>query len=221
MSELTIGVLGFQGDIEEHVSSTMAALEKMGLRGEVVAVKGPEVVEALDGLIIPGGESTVMGSLSTFSKSLSAIGERLRHGMPAMGTCAGVIVLAKRAEDRVVGETHQPLIGTLDADVERNSFGRQADSFEVDLEIPIVGGDRFRGVFIRAPSIRSVGPGVEVLSKLDGQIVAVRQGRILGLTFHPELAGDTRLHEYFLGMASKAGALRPARERAQRASNAG
>jgi len=204
LSELTIGILGFQGDIEEHVSSTEIALERMALSGRVIAVKDPEGIEAIDGMIIPGGESTVMGSLSTLGKTISRIGERLQAGMPAMGTCAGVIMLARQTSDRVVGKTRQQLIGALDINVERNSFGRQSDSFEADLEIPIIGKKEFRGVFIRAPVIKVVGSGVEVLSKLDGRIVAVRHNRILGLTFHPELAADTRLHEHFLGMVTNA-----------------
>lgn len=204
MSELTIGILGFQGDIEEHLRSTEAALEKMALSGKLVAVKDPGAIEVLDGLIIPGGESTVMGSLSTFSKTISSIAERLHAGMPAMGTCAGVIMLARRASDRVVGQTQQQLIGALDVSVERNSFGRQSDSFEADLDIPIIGKKEFHGIFIRAPAIKSVGPEVDVLSTLDGEIVAVQQGHVLGLTFHPELAADTRLHEHFLGMLTHA-----------------
>jgi 5'-phosphate synthase pdxT subunit len=198
LSGLTIGVLGFQGDIEEHLASTKIALQRMAIAGSAIVAKTPDAIDALDGLIIPGGESTVMGSLSTFNMTISRIKERIQAGMPALGTCAGVIMLAKHTKDRVVGETGQPLLGTLDIGVERNSFGRQSDSFEADLEMPIIGENRFRGVFIRAPAITDVGPKTKVLSKLDGKIVAVQEGRTIGLTFHPELARDTRLHEHFL-----------------------
>lgn len=203
MTRPTIGILGLQGDIEEHIASTQRALQRMGSEGEVLVVKNSKEIEALDGLIIPGGESTVMGLLSNADKTMSKIAERLAAGMPAMATCAGVIMLARDAVDHVVGETRQPLVGALDVKVERNYFGRQSDSFEADLEIPIIGEGRFRGVFIRAPAITDIGSGVRVLSKLGGHIVAVQQGGILGLTFHPELVPDTRLHEYFLGIVSK------------------
>ncbi len=202
---MTIGVLGFQGDIEEHLASTETALRRMTLDGSVTVVKRPEDIDGIDGLIIPGGESTVMGSLSSFNMAISRIRDRIRAGMPAMGTCAGVIMLARQTKDRVVGEMEQPQIGTLDIGVERNSFGRQSDSFEADLDMPIVGDKRFRGVFIRAPVITDVGPNVKVLSKLDGKMVAVQEGKTLGLTFHPELAEDTRLHEHFLRMVGERG----------------
>lgn len=205
MSRMTIGVLGFQGDIEEHLASTETALRRMTLDGSVTVVKRPEDIDGIDGLIIPGGESTVMGSLSSFNMAISRIRDRIRAGMPAMGTCAGVIMLARQTKDRVVGEMEQPQIGTLDIGVERNSFGRQSDSFEADLDMPIVGDKRFRGVFIRAPVITDVGPNVKVLSKLDGKMVAVQEGKTLGLTFHPELAEDTRLHEHFLRMVGERG----------------
>lgn len=197
---MKIGVLGFQGDLEEHVSATKEALKKLNIGGSVLVVKTPDEIQKIDALIIPGGESTVIGGLALFNKSLSLIKDKIRNGMPVFGTCAGMIMLASRTYDRVVGETKQPLIGALDILVERNSFGRQKESFETELDVPINGIEKLKGVFIRAPSIREVGQGVETLAKLDGQIVAVRQNKIIGTCFHPELSGDTRLHEYFVKM---------------------
>lgn len=195
---MKIGVLGFQGDIEEHVAATKEALKKLKIDGSVAVVKTPDELREIDALIIPGGESTVIGGLALFNKSLSVIKDRIRNGMPVLGTCAGMIMLANRTYDRVVGETKQPLIAVLDILVERNSFGRQKESFETELEVSINGLEKLKGVFIRAPSIREVNQGIETLAKLDGQVVAVRQNNIIGTCFHPELSGDTRLHEYFV-----------------------
>jgi 5'-phosphate synthase pdxT subunit len=200
MKELTIGVLGLQGAIEEHVAATSLALEKMGLKGNVLWVKTIEDVQAVDGLIIPGGESTVMGGLSTPNQTLEAIRERIYDGMPVLGTCAGLVLLAKRVYDRVVGEPNQPLLGVMDVVVERNAFGRQRESFEADLDIIALGEKRFKGVFIRSPAIRETGPQVEVLSKLDDVKVAVQQHNMVGTAFHPELTEDTRLHQFFVNM---------------------
>ena len=195
---MKIGVLGFQGDIEEHVAATKEALKKLKIEGSVAVVKTPDELQEIDALIIPGGESTVIGGLALFNKSLNVIKDRIRNGMPVLGTCAGMIMLANRTYDRVVGETKQPLLAVLDVLVERNSFGRQRESFETELEVSINGMEKLRGVFIRAPSIREVNQGIETLAKLDGQVVAVRQNNIIGTCFHPELSGDTRLHEYFV-----------------------
>ncbi len=201
MSDLRIGVLGLQGDIEEHVAATHAALSEKNLRGRITQVKVPSEIQDVDGLIISGGESTVIGSLLAYNKSAEAIAARIGEGLPVLGTCAGLIVLSKKVYDRVVGETNQPLIGALDAVVERNFFGRQRESFEVDLDIPRLGEKSFHGVFIRSPSIRQAGQGVEVLSKLNDVIVAVKQGNIIGTAFHPELTRDSRIHQFFIELA--------------------
>jgi len=198
LSELTIGVFGLQGDIEEHMAAAKLALNRMGLDGEVLWVKNVDEVKIVDGLIIPGGESTVIGRLAIYNETLKIIKERIYDNMPILGTCAGLIILAKKIYDRVVGSVDQPLLGVMDIVVERNAFGRQRESFEADLEIPVLGEKLFRGVFIRAPTIRETGPEVNVLSKLNDVIVAARQHNIFGVVFHPELTGDTRLHEYFL-----------------------
>lgn len=204
MRELVIGVLGFQGDIEEHITISKLALKELQFNGRVIIVKKNCDLEALNGLIIPGGESTVMGRLSIFNQTITIMKEKIREGMPVMGTCSGLIMLASRVYDRVVGETNQPTLGVLDVVVERNAFGRQRESFEVDLDIPIIGEKKFRGVFIRAPIVREIGPNVQVLSKLNNLIVAVQQGNIIGTAFHPELTNDSRLHQYFIKIVAEA-----------------
>jgi len=199
----TVGILALQGAIEEHTAATETALDRMGLRGRVVRVKTVEEVRMVDGLIIPGGESTTMGRLAKFNETLQLIKERVSHGMPVLGTCAGLIMLARKVSDRVVGETNQPTLGVIDVAVERNSFGRQRESFEADLKIPVLGRKPFKGVFIRAPSVREAGPDVKVLAELNDVIVAVQQGAVIGTAFHPELTDDTRFHEYFLGVVAQ------------------
>ena len=200
-SEVTIGVLGLQGDIEENITATKHALNKMKVRGNVNAVRYSEEIERVDGLILPGGESTVISKLiSIQGGTLETIKRRISNGMPAMGTCAGMIMLSKRAYDRVVGEIKQRLMHNLDIVVERNAFGRQNDSFEADLEIPILGKGTFRGIFIRSPIIRETGMGVNEIAKFNNNIVAVKQENIIGTAFHPELSGDDRLHRQFIEM---------------------
>lgn len=198
MKRLKIGVFGLQGDIEEHIAITKLALTEMDLNGEAFWTKTSEDIERVDGLIIPGGESTVIGRLAYYNRSLEAVKERIYGGMPVLGTCAGLIMLAKEVYDRVVGEVRQPVLGVMDIVVERNAFGRQRESFEANLKIPALGEEPFRGVFIRAPAIREVGPEVNVLCKLNETIVAAQQNNIIGVSFHPELTNDTRLHRYFI-----------------------
>ena len=203
MKHLTIGVFGLQGDIEEHMAMTKLALDKMRLDGAVIWAKTEKDVECLDGLIIPGGESTVIGRLADYNKTLKAIKERIYDGMPVLGTCAGLIMLAKKVYDRVVSDVKQPILGLMDAVAERNAFGRQKESFEVDLQIPAFGKKKFRGVFIRAPAIREIGPEVEILCKLNETIIAAQQHNMIGTAFHPELTDDTRLHQYFIKTVKK------------------
>ncbi len=198
MKPLTIGVLGLQGDVEEQTAITELALSQMRLEGAVIWAKTEEEVKKVDGLIIPGGESTVIGRLADYNKALKAVKEQIYGGVPVLGTCAGLVMLARKVYDRVVGEVKQPILGVMDVVVERNAFGRQKESFEADLEIPILGKKTFRGVFIRAPAIRETGPEVKVLCKFDEIIVAAQQHNMMGVAFHPELTNDTRLHQYFL-----------------------
>jgi len=198
LKRLTIGVLGLQGDIEEHLAITKLTLTHLGLDGEVTLVKTVNDVERIDGLIIPGGESTVIGRLAEYNKTLKAVKKRIYEGMPVLGTCAGLIMLARKVYDRVVGEVKQPILGVMDVVVERNAFGRQRESFEANLEIPILGEKPFRGVFIRAPAIREMGVQVKALCKLNDVVVAAQQHNMIGVAFHPELTDDTRLHQYFI-----------------------
>ncbi len=198
---VTIGVLGFQGDIEENVAATKQALQEMQIEGNVELVRYPEEVEKVDGLILPGGESTVQSTLAAIQRSLPVIKKRVSEGMPVMGTCAGMILLSRRSFDRVIGDTKQKLIGNLDIVIERNAFGRQGDSFEADLAIGMLGKEAFKGVFIRAPAVSEVGKDVEVIAKLNNKVVAVRQKNIIGTAFHPELSGDSRMHRHLVKMA--------------------
>ena len=197
---LDIGVLSVQGDVEENLLSTRAAIDELGIDARVSDVKSPEDIARLDGLIIPGGESTTIGQLSLVNGSLKALKEKIEGGMPTLGICAGMIMLSKTADDRVVGKTDQPLLGILDIKLERNSFGRQRESFEADVSMDSIGIPNFNGVFIRAPSVSDAGSDVEAISKFNGRIVAVRKGNVIGTSFHPELTRDTSLHKYFLGL---------------------
>jgi len=189
---MKIGVLALQGDFEEHC----AVLKGLGV--EAREVRLPRDLEDLDGLILPGGESTTIGKLARTYGLLDTLKERSRN-LPMWGTCGGLVFMA-----RDVG-MDQPILGVMDMVVQRNAFGRQVDSFEEDLEITGVEGGPFHGVFIRAPVIVEVGPGTEIIGRVsDGRVVAVRQGRLLATSFHPELTRDDRLHRYFLGIVQEA-----------------
>ena len=187
--KLKVGVLALQGAFLEHCSS----LEKCGCTA--VEVRQPEQMTDLEGLIIPGGESTTIGKLMEIYGFPPVIKERVEAGMPVYGTCAGLILLAKD----IVG-SDQPRLGMMDVRVLRNGYGRQVESFEADLLVDPLGEGPFRGVFIRAPRIIEVSPEVDVLGRFNQEPVVVRQGRLLASCFHPELTGDTRLHRYFLSM---------------------
>ena len=190
-----VGILAIQGDIEENIDSTNKALTSLSHNGKAMEIRYPNDLETVDGLIIPGGESTVIGNILSRNVDMwRTLQKRLLNGMPALGTCAGMIVMATKAYDMVGGEMNQRLLGVLDVVVERNSFGRQIESFETDLHINGLGADKFRGVFIRAPSVKSVGPNVKILGRLNDKIIAVQQGNIIGTSFHPELSGDNRFH---------------------------
>jgi 5'-phosphate synthase pdxT subunit len=197
---VNIGVLGMQGDVAENISATRTALSKLGLKGTVKQVKTPSQIEKLDGLIIPGGESTMIGQMSLVNGAIKTIKEKIESGMPVFGICAGLILLSKNAKDRIVGKTEQPLLNLLDVKVERNSFGRQRDSFEANVSAQPIGIQKSRGVFIRAPAIEDIGKGVEVVSKFNEKVVAVKQGNILATSFHPELTSDVSWHKYFVSL---------------------
>ncbi|QMU98198.1 pyridoxal 5'-phosphate synthase glutaminase subunit PdxT [Microbacterium esteraromaticum] len=185
-----VGVLALQGDVREHV----AMLERLG--AEAVRVRRPEEFATVDGLIIPGGESSVIDKLTRMFGLADPIREAIRAGMPMFGTCAGLIMLADRLVDAIDG---QQTFGGLDVTVRRNAFGRQVDSFEGPVAVPSLGGDPVRAAFIRGPVVDTVGPDASVLAALDdGSVVAVEQGNLLGISFHPEISGEPRFHERFL-----------------------
>lgn len=186
---MNVGVLALQGDVIEH-RGVLA-----GLGVETTEVRVPADLERVDGLIIPGGESTTIGKLMVRYGLDGAIPARVQEGMPVYGTCAGMILLA-----RTVHGGEPPLLRLMDITVLRNAYGRQVDSFEADLEIPVVGPPPVRAVFIRAPVIEETGPSVVTLASLDGRPVLVREGGVLVSSFHPELSPDDRVHRYFLDM---------------------
>ena len=203
MNGLNIGVLAVQGDVAENITATKMAMEELGIEGIVSEIKYPEQISELDGMIIPGGESTVIGQLSLVNGSLKQIKEKIESGMPILGICAGMILLSKRVKDRVMGDMDQPLLDMLDIKIERNTFGRQRDSFESEISMEKIGIPKFHGVFIRAPSIVETGKNVDVISKFNEKIVAVKQGKILGTSFHPELTSDLSLHKYFINLVKE------------------
>ena len=200
---LTVGVLSIQGDVEENLLSAKAAIDELGIDVKVIEVKTPDEISSLDGLIIPGGESTTIGQLSLVNGSLKILKEKIENGMPVLGICAGMIMLSKTASDRIVGKTDQPLLDILDITLERNSFGRQKESFEASVSLDSINIPKFNGVFIRAPSISDVGSDVEILSKFNEKIVAVKKGNVIGTSFHPELTQDISLHKYFVNLVQK------------------
>ena len=199
---INVGVLSIQGDVQENLLSTKQALKELGIDGKVTDVKTPDEISQLDGLIIPGGESTTIGQLSLVNGSLKVLKEKIANGMPVLGICAGMILLSKTADDRVVGKTDQPLLDILDIKLERNSFGRQRESFEANVAMDSIDIPNFNGVFIRAPSVSDAGSDVEVLSKFNERIVAVKKGNVIGTAFHPELTQDTSLHKYFVNLVN-------------------
>jgi len=189
---LRVGVLALQGDVREHVR----VLTDLG--ADVTTVRRPAELAAVDGLVLPGGESSVIDKLSRAFGMREPVRDAIAGGMPVYGTCAGLILLADRIMDGIEG---QQTFGGLDVTVRRNAFGSQVDSFEVDLEVPALDDPPVHAVFIRAPLVEEAGEGVERLATLDdGRIVAVRQGALLGTSFHPEMTGEHRFHALFLDM---------------------
>lgn len=190
--QLKIGVLALQGNFAKHIEM----IERLG--AAAVPVRLPGELDDVDGLVIPGGESTTVGKLMSRYGLDEAISRRVEEGLPIFGTCMGMIMLAERIEG-----SEQQRLGLMDITVRRNAFGRQVDSFETDLQIPELGEKPLRAVFIRAPFVTETGESTKVVAKLvDGRIVMVRQGNLLAAAFHPELTEDTRVHEFFLKMIS-------------------
>ena len=196
---MKIGVIAIQGNVEEHVIALEKALAERGEEGDVLKIKHRGIVESCDAIVIPGGESTTIGRLMEREGIFPEIKEAAKVGKPILGTCAGMVLLAKEG-DAEVAKTGQPLLGLMDVKVKRNAFGRQRESFEVPLQMSFL-NEPFHAVFIRAPAIINAADSVEVLATLNGHIVAAKQENIMGLSFHPELTGDRRIHHYFLDTA--------------------
>ncbi len=198
---MKIGVIAIQGDVEEHIKALKATLAERGENenGEVIRIKHRGIVSSCDAIVIPGGESTTIGRLMEREGITEELRDAAEEGKPLLGTCAGMILLAKEGDEEVK-KTGQPLLGLMDVRVKRNAFGRQRESFEAPLKMSIF-DEPFPGVFIRAPCITHAADTVDVLATLDddiNRIVAARQGNIMALAFHPELTGDRRIHHYFL-----------------------
>jgi len=204
---MKIGVIAIQGDVEEHIKALKATLAERGENenenGEVIRIKHRGIVSSCDAIVIPGGESTTIGRLMEREGITEELRDAAEEGKPLLGTCAGMILLAKEGDEEVK-KTGQPLLGLMDVRVKRNAFGRQRESFEAPLKMSIF-DEPFPGVFIRAPCITHAADTVDVLATLDEdddkmnkKIVAARQGNIMALAFHPELTGDRRIHHYFL-----------------------
>ncbi|GAV24085.1 glutamine amidotransferase subunit PdxT [Carboxydothermus islandicus] len=189
---MKIGVIAMQGAFREHEQT----LARLGV--ETLRIRRSEQLSQVDGVIIPGGESTTIGKLLGDFNLMEPLREKILKGLPVFGTCAGMILLAKEIEN-----SNQPRIGTMDIKVARNAFGRQVDSFEIDLVIPEVGQEPVRAVFIRAPYILEVKPNVQILAKVEDKIVMARQENMLVSAFHPELTDDLRIHRYFIEKVCK------------------
>jgi 5'-phosphate synthase pdxT subunit len=197
VSSTTVGVFALQGDVREH----LRMLDSLGARA--IGVRRPSELEQCDGLVIPGGESTTMFKLARTFDLFEPIRQRIKEGLPVLGTCAGMIMLAERVED---GTSDQETLGGLDITVRRNAFGRQVDSFEGDVDFDGL-DEPVHAIFIRAPWVEETGPEVEVLARVAdgpaaGRIVAVRQGPLMATSFHPEVGGDSRIHRRFLELVS-------------------
>jgi pyridoxal 5'-phosphate synthase pdxT subunit len=187
-----VGVLAFQGDVREH----LAALAAVG--ADPVEVRSLADLDSVDGLVVPGGESTVIGKLAARYGLLGPLRARVADGLPVLGTCAGMIFLAREVEG-----PPQDLLGALDVRVRRNAFGRQVASFEAEVDVKGVDGGPVSGAFIRAPWVAEAAPEVEVLAEVDGKVVAVRQGNLLATAFHPELTGEVRLHRWLVDLVAE------------------
>ena len=188
----TIGILALQGDYEKHA----IMLERLG--AGTIYLREPADIDLVDGIVLPGGESTTIGKLMNAFSLLDPLRNRIRQGLPVFGTCAGLILLASQT-----AEKHQFRLGALDISVERNAYGRQVDSFEADIHVPMLGETPVRGVFIRAPVVTGISNGVQVLARFEKKPVLLQKETILAASFHPELTDDTRIHAYFLELVEK------------------
>jgi 5'-phosphate synthase pdxT subunit len=194
-----IGVIAIQGAVEEHVVALEKTLAERGERGEVITIKQRGLIESCDAIVIPGGESTTIGRLMQREHIIEEIKTAVAEkDIPILGTCAGLVLLAKEGDEEVA-KTGQPLLGLMDVTVKRNAFGRQRESFEVSLPMSIL-EEPFHAVLIRAPAITRAAENVEVITTFDEHIVAAQQGNLLALSFHPELTEDRRIHHYFIDL---------------------
>ncbi|MHC1575793.1 MAG: pyridoxal 5'-phosphate synthase glutaminase subunit PdxT [Methanosarcinaceae archaeon] len=198
---MRIGVVAIQGDVSEHVESLERALDEQGERAEIITIKHSRMVPECDAVILPGGESTTLGRLLVQEGIADELRQASKRGIPIMGTCAGMILLAK-AGNSLVKRTHQHLLGLMDVTINRNAFGRQYESFETALDVDTLNSP-YNAVFIRAPAIVEAGEDVRVLARIDDKIVAAQQNNVLAIAFHPELTRDSRMHYYFLDMIRK------------------
>jgi 5'-phosphate synthase pdxT subunit len=195
---IRIGILALQGDFREHA----LAVERLGAESRLVRL--PRDLDGVDALILPGGESTVMGKLMVAYDVVEPLRRLLAQGIPTWGTCAGMILLSRETDNALAG---QPLLASMNMRTRRNAFGAQRESFETMLDVPAIGSEPYHAVFIRGPVVEQIGEGVEVLARIaapEPNIVAVRQNLLLATAFHPEVTGDLRFHEYFLGMVRDA-----------------
>jgi len=195
---MRVGIIALQGSVEEHVRAAERALSERG-GGEAVSVKHAGIIPSCDAIILPGGESTTIGRLMLREGIADEIKSAAKGDVPILGTCAGLILLA-RYGDKQVEQTNQFLLELMNIHVTRNAFGRQRESFETPLKIPVIGEKAFNTVFIRAPAITTVEKNVEILAKCNGYIVAAKQDKLVALAFHPELTRDTRLHHFFFDL---------------------
>jgi len=199
---LNIGVLAIQGAVSEHVEVLEKVLKKLKIDGNVVYVRNVKDLDDISGLVIPGGESTTINRLMLITGMYEKIIELAKKGLPILGTCAGTILLAKEGDEQVK-KTETKLLSLMEMKVLRNAYGRQVDSFEIDVKIPEIGDKPFRAVFIRAPTIEKVWDDTKIWGKYQDTIIGAKKGNILALTFHPELSDDLRIHEYFLRIIKK------------------
>lgn len=199
---MKVGVIAVQGAVSEHIHHLKRAMKEQRIDGNVLPVKTGKDLGDVSGIVIPGGESTTISRLMLSTGMHERIAELANKGLPILGTCAGTILLAKEGDEQVK-QTNTKLLGLMEISVARNAYGRQADSFEVDVKIPEIGNNPFKAVFIRAPTISKVWGDTKAWIRHQSAIVGAKKGNILALTFHPELSDDLRVHEYFLKMISE------------------
>jgi 5'-phosphate synthase pdxT subunit len=200
---MKVGILAYQGSFEEHALQTKLAINKLHINADIIPVKKPSELNNVDGIILPGGESTTIGIMAQKLGVLDILKDKISNGLPVLGTCAGAIMLAKEVSDAKVGKKSQPLIGTMDATVIRNYYGRQRESFETTLDFSSIGGNTAKVVFIRAPAITKIWGRTKELLSFGENKVMVQEDNMLATTFHPELSSTTLVHEYFLSIIKK------------------